>query len=91
MDIKFNMNQYARVKLTKEGKNILCKDFLTTLKMIQERTGRIDIHERKTMNYTRDGWYEAQLWTLFRVFGEHIGMARNLMFETDIILKDVKI
>lgn len=90
-DIEFNMNKKVKVKLTQEGKNVLCKRFLENQLLIKDSTGEINLKDKKPPLYSKDGWYESQLWILFQRFGEYIGMAKDLMFETIIILKDVEI
>jgi len=79
-EIKFNMNDYVKVKLTNCGVSILM-DQHEKLKNIFPRLGEFKI------NLEADGYYKTQLHDLFNTFGQYIYMgATELPFETNIIL-----
>ena len=78
--IKFNLNDPVKVKLTPKGRNILVKRhnrFIITTK-----------EEVKKMHPVDDEGYTVfQLWNLMQIFGEHIYMGdTNPPFEMNIII-----
>jgi len=84
MDFKFNVNNYVKVKLTERGKEIL-----------RDRHEELDHHIKSRggkgvgtfiLRLDEEGYYKTQLWMLMETFGEHISIASEPPFETDIIL-----
>lgn len=75
--MKFNINNYVRVKLTEAGINHL-KD---THQRYWKETGKIFKFEPKI---DENGYTEFQLWDLISVFGTKIYNGSDLMFETEI-------
>jgi hypothetical protein len=80
--MKFNINDYVRVKLTPEGVEYLRQKHENSL---------ADCHKRgfpgfpfKTPVTDKDGWSNWQLWDLMSSFGADIGPGRSLLFETEI-------
>ncbi len=72
MNMRFNVNEYVKVRLTDRGREILR----------QRRTAlgldALEIRED-------DGWSQWQLWELMSIFGPHIYLGTYpLPFETDI-------
>lgn len=79
-EIKFNMNDHVKVKLTELGIDIL--------KNRHEKVKEIfpSLDEFK-LNLDEDGYYKTQLHDLFNTFGNYFYMgAIGLPFETNIIL-----
>lgn len=77
--IKFNINEYFRVKLTERGKQL-------------HRDQHAALNARfpaALLKYTApeedgEGWSKWQAWHLMQTFGEHIGMGFDPPFETTI-------
>lgn len=91
-EIKFNINQYVKVKLTQEGINI----YESRNDKLNEY---IDIHGGKKLKrpiYSEkcdsEGYIKMQMWDFMELFGEHIDIARQCPFETDIffIIKEAQ-
>ena len=66
--IEFNINNYVKIKLTTDGREILRKKGL-------------DFYIDKEDQY---GWSKWQLWNLLQTFGEHIFLGCDLPFESNI-------
>ncbi len=75
--MKFNINEYVKVKLTDEGREILNKK-----KQRFKREYNIDLNFHKKED--EDGWSEWQMWDLMMTFGEHIHLGCKPPFETNI-------
>lgn len=77
--LRFNINEYVRVKLTPRGRAI-------------HRAQHDDLSARfPSAKFTysapvedADGWSQWQAWTLMETFGQHVGMGFELPFETTI-------
>lgn len=85
--IKFNINNYVKVKLTEKGKKVLKKQH-DELEKLCKSIGKF--HEPET---DENGYTKFQLWDLMRTFGSYIGLGMNdLCFETTIIIleKDIE-
>lgn len=79
-DIKFNMNDYVKVKLTELGIDIL-KTRHEKIKVLFPSIGEFEL------KLNEDGYYKTQLHDLFNTFGNYFYMgAIGLPFETNIIL-----
>jgi len=81
--MKYNINQYVKVKLTDYGMDILKKDH-DELQMWMPEDARRPFEEPKL----KDGWYKTQLWILMNSFGSHLSMGGKLPFETEIHLEE---
>jgi hypothetical protein len=68
--MKFNMNEYVRVKVTPHGRKMLEKDGLSPT-ILQ----RID---------AEGGYWEDQFWWVFDYVGPYIGIGKSLPIETEI-------
>lgn len=77
--MKFNVNDYVRVKLTPTGKEILRKQF-------EERHERMPqvFKELSLPEEDENGFSQWQMWRLFETFGEHIFLGCEPPFETEI-------
>lgn len=88
MDVKFNCNNFVRVKLTEFGYNMLKKRHDDLNRKITENGGkglgdfRLDIDDK--------GYYRAQFWMLMGDLGEYFRAGRNLPFSMDVIIEDVE-
>lgn len=86
MDIKFNINQYAKVKLTHEGALILEERHNELYEHIKEITGKpVPPFE---LRLDADGYYANQLWSIMETFGSHIYNGCEMPFDGDILLLD---
>ena len=79
-EIKFNINDYVRVKLTPYGISCLYKRYLKDREYWNKNNKFCVVTDD-------DGYYETQLWCLMQEFGEYMTMGiGQTPFETEIIL-----
>lgn len=76
---KFNVNDYVRVKLKPNGREILRKKH----ELLNARYPKAKLHYREPLEDS-DGWSKWQLWELMSKFGEHIHLGCDAPFETTI-------
>jgi hypothetical protein len=81
MELKFNLNDWVKVKLTDKGKNIYYHQFDAI-----NQTYEKQIIKPHYPELTEDGYYKTQLWCLMNLFGEHLYMGFDPPFGTEIIL-----
>lgn len=74
----FNINCMVRVRLTDLGRQIHAQRHLD----LEKRAGRR--FRYTTPPVDADGWSRFQMHDLMSTFGEHVGMCRDLPFETTI-------
>lgn len=79
--IKFNINDMAKVKLTDYGRDIYYHQF----DKLNEFSRRIAIKPHMPKE-DKDGYYKTQFWCLMNIFGKYVGMGNKKPFETEIIL-----
>lgn len=82
--MKFNVNEYVKVRLTDYGLSILEQDWN------EIRAQAPSLGPWKPPAIDADGYSKHQLWSLMNHFGPHIGMGMKLPFETEIIIGDKK-
>jgi hypothetical protein len=76
-EIKFNMNDYVKVKLNEYGKECYRKYFEKVMPMLgYQLKAKID----------EDGYYKDQLHIIFTIFGQYMTLGFLCPFDTDIIL-----
>lgn len=75
--VKFDINNFVRVKLTDMGKRILEKD--STRMVFDNR-----IIKKFEVKEDSDGWSEWQLWDLMATFGEYMHDGCKVPFETEV-------
>jgi len=78
-EIKFNMNDSVKVKLTEFGVSVLKNKHEELVKTFPRALSSYKFN----LKIDENGYYEAQLHDLFNQFGEHV---YGLPFETNIIL-----
>lgn len=79
--MKFNINDYVKVKLTAKGKEILISN--------EERLRKeYKIVPELTIKYDENGYTSFQMWELMSLFGESIYLGTTIPFEVDIIIDD---
>ncbi len=83
--MKFNINYYVKVKLTKHGKELLRLDHDAFIEQIKAFSpplaeGRVF----KLPKEDEEGWSKWQMWHLFETFGKHMYLGCNTPFETEI-------
>jgi hypothetical protein len=76
--MKFNINEYVRVKLTPEGRAAHAADFAA------DSTKFGFAHPYTPPQEDAEGWSRWQLWVLMKEFGPHIYLGGPAMFETEI-------
>ncbi len=79
LPVTFNVNDYAKVKLTPEGIKILKKQH-EALRHLVGFTREFDL------KIDAQGYYKTQMWDLMQTFGPHISLGKKVPFETNIIL-----
>ena len=81
--MKFNINNYVKVKLTPFGLSIL-----------EQRHNELEaqfpkIGPFKPPNADSGGWTRFQAWSLIQAFGSHISIGmNNVPFETEIEIEE---
>lgn len=83
--LRFNLNEYVRVKLTDRGRKLHREDneqFWATVKMNTPPVYVPPVEDD-------EGWSTWQLWSLMEAFGSHTTIGSNLCFETTIELVGV--
>ena len=80
--MKFNINDYVKVKLTEKG--------LRTLKKQHEELKRKapSIGEYREPKIDREGYTKFQLWDLMSHFGTECSLGLEIPFDTEIIICD---
>tara|TARA_R110000822_G_scaffold301108_1_gene424770 strand:- start:1651 stop:1896 length:246 start_codon:yes stop_codon:yes gene_type:complete len=73
MNLKININDYARVKLTDHGRAIHLKNLERYIDM-----------EYMPPKEDSEGYSRWQLWQLMKDFGSHMGNGNPIPFETAI-------
>jgi len=81
--MRFNMNNYVKVKLTPYGLSIL-KQQHDELESQSPKIGPF-----KPPSVDADGWTQLQAWSLIQIFGPHISIGmNNVPFETEIEIEE---
>jgi hypothetical protein len=76
-EIKFNMNDYVKIKLNDYGKECYIKHYEKIAPMLgYQPEAKVD----------EDGYYKDQLHSIINIFGEYIGLGCLCPFDTEIIL-----
>lgn len=84
--MKFNLNQYVKIKLTDYGRHVMKVEHdairVYFPKSEQwERVGHFIYPEEDS-----EGWSKWQLHCVFETFGKYVGMGKQVPFETTIII-----
>mgnify|MGYP003291933549 CR=1 FL=1 len=88
MEKIFNINNYVKVKLTKEGVKILKSQYNEMLKQMtpQARKSMVSFKKPKA---DKDGYSEFQLWELMKHFGKYMYNGNiNPPFESTIKISE---
>ena len=72
--MKFNVNNYVKIRITKAGEEALAK------------AG----HNHLDFERDEDGWVRLQMWCMMEYFGHAMNMYDDCPFETTIIIEDGK-
>lgn len=81
--MKFNINNYVRVKLNDYGRQILLEQFL------ERRAIRPDVfREFNLLQEDNEGWSKWQMWNFMNTFGEYVHLGAELPFEAEIEIVD---
>lgn len=81
--MKFNINNYVKVKLTDKGKDIYF-----------HRHDEINAHYKKKVikpSYPKaddDGYTKFQLWNLMEIYGKYCTLGSELPFDSEIIFEE---
>jgi hypothetical protein len=75
--VKFNINNYIRVKLTPRGRELMIQNHKELFAPFSDKYPVRKINEKR-------GWSEWQLWELMHEFGRHMRNGREVPFETEI-------
>jgi hypothetical protein len=78
MEMKINLNDVVRVKLTDHGRAVLATDHAGFW------SGRGFSYPYLQPKEDADGWSKWQLWSLMKAFGPHIGMGLDNCFDLTI-------
>lgn len=77
--MKFNVNNYVRVRLTSYGKEILRKQFDEMHEKFPSAFREFALPKEDS-----EGWSEWQMWYLMEKFGDYIRLGGDVPFETEI-------
>ena len=78
--IKFNLNETVKVKLTAKGRNILVKHHNRFLETTKEEV-------KKMHPSDEEGYTEFQMWTLMQIFGNNVYMGQlEYPFDMNMII-----
>lgn len=80
--MRFNLNDYVRVRLTDHGRMIHREDFEQLRAQCPNGTLRYSPPKEDA-----EGWSRWQMWNLMYHFGNAMGPGCDLPFEIDIILE----
>ena len=77
--MKFNINNYVRVRLTDYGKRMLMEQFLEGKRKHPEVFREFNLPKED-----KDGWSTWQMWNLISTFGNYIRLGGEPPFHTEI-------
>lgn len=83
MDIKFNLNQIIKVRLKKEGIEVLKnqhEEFYQKYKQLKPLPF--------TLNIDNEGYTSFQMWDFMQKFGEYMTLGFDKPFHLDVIICD---
>ncbi|MBW1853066.1 MAG: hypothetical protein JRJ00_00025 [Deltaproteobacteria bacterium] len=80
---KFNINDYVKVKLNQEGRNI----YFDRDKRLNDSYGR-EIIKPRTPEVDKEGYSKFQMHELMSLYGEHLTIGGITPFETEIYLEN---
>lgn len=84
MEVKINLNEQVKFKLTDFGKDIYYHRFDDVNRLIIKNCGKPLTPRMPETD--ENGYTEMQLWDFMSVFGEHMGMARpEVLYPLEII------
>lgn len=84
--MKFNVNDYVKVKLNEKGINI----YLERNQHLRDMMSKYYNHEYvvKPPKIDEEGFTKFQMWDLMQLYGPYLGLGMDLPFETEILLED---
>lgn len=86
MDFKFNFNQTVKVKLTSKGEEVIKKKHKDYDEKIKSKGFNLESFSNFELKIDDEGYYETQLWSLMRDFGEYMHLLdRDNVFNGDMI------
>ena len=85
--MKFNVNNYIKVKISDYGEELLRLDHDKSVKQLWEIHPRLAMREEG--NFTlpiedEEGYSKMQMWHFMAIFGKHIYLGCELPFETTV-------
>lgn len=88
---ELNLNQYVRVRLTAEGKELLKAIILKDINEINDRLDEPHVEVLSPEDLKdwmpqedENGWSEWQLWVLMKTFAKYLNEGEPLPFETTL-------
>ena len=87
MRAQMNLNDYVTVQLTPRGVFVLRQRHDQRQRMFKEL---LPDHEVKKFEVPENNMYTAQMWQLFEVFGEYMGLGSENVFELNVSLHKVQ-
>jgi hypothetical protein len=82
--VKVNINEYVKVKLNPNGIKVLEDERNELNRRIEARGGKG--FGPYVPQVDEEGYTKFQLWHLMRIFGSHVDMGFEPVFETEILL-----
>lgn len=84
--MKFNINDYIQVKLTREGFRVYNDE--KNKYGIKETLAESKKWLNKYHRGNRKGWFRFQMWELMSIFGPKIYMGGPNLFDLEIIIEE---
>lgn len=81
--MKFNINNYVRVKLTPLGREIYRERRRDFKRLLEKQCVKVKLADSMLVE-DEEGWSKWQLWNLMEVFGPHVGLGSDPVFQTEI-------
>lgn len=85
MIVRFNVNNYVRVRLTETGRRVHREGHEELMRSFPK--AHEDIRRYRPPEEDSDGWSRWQLWALMAEFGPHTSLGSDPCFETEIELE----
>ncbi len=85
---KFNINNYVKVKLTDYGLQVYCEQFNKPLLGFPTLREHLKTLDSVKMEADSEGHHSFQMWHFMELFGSSVGIAKDKVFELDIIIED---
>lgn len=84
--VEINVNNWVKVKLTPKGEELLERKHYQLYETIRKRVPDVEVPLFK-LNLDEEGYYRDQMWSFMNTFGPHTYVAREQLFETQLLIE----